>query len=207
MDKKLLIESGGVLRKPAAFKEEEGGRAKWSAPVWKLGEMNLNGRIYSLPLAEKIVEESPITLAYDGHDVDYMTGEEYGIAKAVCKNPRIEDGQLWVDIEFVDSEYEALLVTLMEKGIEIGVSSVGYGEQDPMSGIIIPESYELVRFLDFVVCPAGEVYLKMGERTRKEHRRRSAETVVKTDADKAVAERRSKVARDLAKFFIRRDKE
>ena len=148
-----------------------------------------------------------ITLAYDGHDVDYMTGEEYGIAKAVCKNPHIEDGQLWVDIEFVDSEYEALLVTLMEKGIEIGVSSVGYGEQDPMSGIIIPESYELVRFLDFVVCPAGEVYLKMGERTRKEHRRRSAETVVKTDADKAMAGRRSKVARDLAKFFIRRDKE
>ena len=162
MEKKLLIESGGYLSKPAVMKESEGdGKAKWSAPVWKIGEMNLNGRIYSMPLAQRIVNENQTTLAYDGHDVNWVTGEEYGIAKAVCSNPRIEDMQLVVDIDFVDEKYEQLLLTLMEKGIQIGVSSVGWGEQDPVSGIIIPESYELLRFLDFVVFPAGEVYVKM----------------------------------------------
>ena len=205
MEKKLLIESGGYLAKPAVMKESEGaGKTKWSAPVWKIGEMNLNGRIYSMPLAQRIVEEKPVTVAYDGHDVNWVTGEEYGIAKAVCLNPRIEDMQLWVDIEFVDEKYEQLLLTLMEKGIQIGVSSVGWGEQDPVSGIIIPESYELLRFLDFVVCPAGEVYAKINEKARNQRQRRSGETVVKTEADEAMAERRSRVAEDLARLLTRR---
>ena len=205
MERKLLIESGGYLKKTAVMKESEGeSKAKWSAPVWKLGEMNLNGRIYSLPLAERLVAEGRSTLSYDGHDVNWVSGEEYGIAKAVCSNPRIEEMQLVVDIEFVDKAYESLLVELMEKDIQIGVSSVGYGEQDPVSGIIIPESYELVRYLDFVTMPAGEVYMKMGEKARTQRQRRSVETVVKTGADEAMAERRSKVAKDLAKFLIRR---
>ena len=204
MEKKLLIESGGYLSKPAAMKESEvDGKAKWSAPVWKIGEMNLNGRIYSMPLAQRIVSENQTTLAYDGHDVNWVTGEEYGIAKAVCSNPRIEDMQLVVDIDFVDEKYEQLLLTLMEKGIQIGVSSVGWGEQDPVSGIIIPESYELLRFLDFVVCPAGEVYVKMGEKARNQRQRRSEETVVKSEADEAMAERRSRVAEGLANLMIR----
>ena len=205
MDKKLLIESGGYLSRPGSIKESEGdGKAKWSAPVWRIGEMNLNGRIYSMPLAQRIAAEQKTTMAYDGHDVNWITGEEYGIAKAVCSNPRVEDNQLWVDIEFVDEVYEKRLLSLMEKGIQIGVSSVGYGEQDPVSGIIIPESYELVRYLDFVTMPAGEVYARIGEKARNQRQRRSEETVVKTEADKAMAERRSKVAEGLAKLIVRR---
>ena len=142
-------------------------------------------------------------MAYDGHDVNWITGEEYGIAKAVCFNPHIEDMQLWVDIEFVDKAYETLLTQLIEKGIQIGVSSVGWGEQDPVSGIIIPESYELLRFLDFVICPAGEVYVKMGEKARNQRQRHSEETVVKTEADEAMAERRSKIAEGLARLLVR----
>ena len=203
MEKKLLIESGGCLSKPAVMKEAGGEKTKWSAPIWRIGEMNLNGRIYSLPLAERIVAEKRTTLAYDGHDVNWITGEEYSIAKAVCSNPRIESGQLWVDIDFVDKDYEARLISLIDKDVQIGVSSVGYGEQDPVSGIIIPESYELVRYLDFVTMPAGEVYVKMGEKARNQRQRRSEETVVKTGADKAMAERRSKVAEGLARLLIR----
>lgn len=205
MGKKLLIESGGYLKKPAVLNEAEGEeKARWSAPVWRIGEMNLNGRIYSMPLAERIVAENPVTVAYDGHDVNWVTGEEYGIAKAVCSNPRIEDMQLIVDIDFVEKAYEEKLIALMDRGIQIGVSSVGFGEQDPVSGIIIPESYELLRFLDFVICPAGEVYMKMGEKARIQCQRRSAEPVGNAEADEAMAERRSEVAKDLARFLIRR---
>ena len=204
MEKMLLIESCGVLHKPVLKEETGGSDGKWTASVWKLGEMNLNGRIYSRPLAERIVAEAKSTLAYDGHDVNWITGEEYGIAKAVCSNPRIEGNELRVDIEFVDSEYEKRLELLSSKGVAIGVSSVGYGELDPMSNVIVPETYELVRYLDFVTMPAGEVYATMGEKARPTRQRRSAETVVKTEADEAMAERRSKVARDLASLLIRR---
>ena len=203
MEKKLLIESGGVLHRPMLKEEAGGGNGRWTATVWKLGEMNLNGRIYSRPLGERIVAEGKVTVAYDGHDVNWVTGEEYGIAKAVCSNPRIEGNELRVDIDFVDQEYEKLLELLVEKGVAIGVSSVGYGELDPMSNVIIPESYELVRYLDFVTMPAGEVYATMGEKARAQRLKRSEETVVKTEADEAMAERRQKVAEGLARLFTR----
>lgn len=201
MERKLFVESCGVLHKPA-LKEEAGNGGKWTATVWKLGEMNLNGHIYSMPLAQRIVSENKATIAYDGHDVNWTTGEEYGIAKAVCSNPRIEGLELKVDIDFVDREYEKLLISLSEKGIAIGVSSVGWGELDPVSGIIIPETYELVRYLDFVTMPAGEVYAKMGEKAGNGRPGRSPDPV--GDGDKAVAERRRKVAEGLADLLMRR---
>lgn len=205
MEKKLLIESDGYLKRPSVIKEEEGSTSgKWTAPVWRIGELNLNGRIYSMPLAQRMVDENRTTVAYDGHDVNWITGEEYGIAKAVCSNPRIEDNLLVVDIDFVDKAYEEKLRTLMEKGIQIGVSSVGFGEVDPATCMIIPESYELLRFLDFVVCPAGEVYAKIGEEARNTRRRLSTEAMARAEAEKAMAERRSKVAEGLADFMTRR---
>lgn len=203
MEKKLLIESGGVLHKPV-LREEEGTKGKWTATVWKLGERNLNGRTYPRELGERLARENQSTMAYDGHEVDWITGQEYGIAKAVCSNPRVEGNELRVDIDFVDENYEALLEKLSEKGIPIGVSSVGYGDVDPVNGVVKAESYVLVRFLDFVTMPAGEVYAKMGEKAREARRKRSEEAVAKTEADKAMAERRQKVAKELANLFVRR---
>lgn len=139
--------------------QEAEGKRKWTADVWKLDEINFNGRIYSTALAQRICAEGKKTLARDGHDSDWRRGEEYEGTKAICLNPRIEDRKLVVDIDFIDEEYEQMLATIASKGIPIGVSSVGYGEVDE-SGLVIPETYEMVRFLDFVTCPAGDVYAK-----------------------------------------------
>ena len=204
MERQLLIESGGVLHQPQ-LNEESGSKGVWTATVWKLDERNINGRTYPKALGERIAREGKSTMAYDGHEVDWITGQEYGIAKAVCSNPRIEGNELRVDIDFVDESYEALLEKLVEKGIAIGVSSVGYGDVDPMTGVVNEASYVMVRFLDFVTMPAGEVYAKMGERARNPRQRRSEETVVKTEAEKAMARRRSKAAEGLARLLIRRD--
>ena len=203
MEKKLLVEAGGVLTR-SVLSEKEGEGGKWTATVWHLGERNLNGRTYPRELGERICRDNPTTMAYDGHDVDWCTGQEYGIAKAVCSNPRIEGNDLKVDIEFVDEDYERLLEKLSEKGVSIGVSSVGYGDVDPTDGVVRAESYVLVRFLDFVTMPAGEVYANMGEKAREARRKRSEEAVAKTEADKAMAERRQKVAEGLANLFVRR---
>lgn len=170
MEKKLLRESGGVLSQPK-LNESEGDKG-WTAQVWRLDEVNLNGRIYSTELAQRLVKDNKSTLAYDGHDAEYASGAQYSIAKAVCKEPWIENGGLFVHISFIDKTFEEQLKALMSEGVAIGVSSAGYGEVDE-SGMVVPESYELVRYLDFVTCPAGEVYAKYGEeakngRTEKE---------------------------------------
>ncbi len=163
MKRQMFIESA-VLSVPQLAESENGG--KWEAQVWKLDQVNLNGRIYSTELAKRIVQLNKVTLAYDGHDADWKSGNEYGCAKAVCKNPRIESNALVVDIEFVDKAFEKNLKLIASMGVPIGVSSCGYGEVDE-SGMVIPESYELVRYLDFVTAPAGGVYANQKEEKGK----------------------------------------
>lgn len=142
------------------LQEEKGAAGGWEAPIWRLGVLNLNGRIYPESLADKIIGENKTTVAYDGHNADAFS--EYEAVKAIAKNPRKVVNpagitELWVDIIILDATYEAQLQKLMSYGIPIGVSSVGWGETDA-NGLVVTATYELVRYLDFVLTPAGEVY-------------------------------------------------
>ncbi len=158
--KKLFMETMSIdAEKIRSVKltEEEGKKysAHWTAPVWHLDAVNLNGRIYSTELAQRIVAESPVTGVCDGHDPDYHF--EYKNFVAVAKNPKIEDGFLWVDIYMVDPVFAERLEQMHSLGLPIGVSSCGFGETDQV-GKVISSSYELCRYMDFVTSPAGLVY-------------------------------------------------
>lgn len=154
MKKELLREHSMVnLRQIIAEGKETS--STWTAPIWKLDKLNLNGRVYSTKLAQRIVAENKVTGCCDGHDPSYT--QDYKNYMAVAKNPRIEGEELWVDIKIIDESYQALLSALIAEGVPIGVSSVGYGECDK-DGVVDPNTYELVRYLDFVSCPAGEVF-------------------------------------------------
>ena len=155
MTKKLLEDTMMVV--PKKVINEATGDGKWVAPIWNLDKLNLNGRVYSTTLAQRIVRENKVTGVCDGHEPDYH--REYGNFIAVAKNPSIKEGQLWVEIEMINDEYGKHLERCMEKGLPIGVSSVGYGDCD-QDGVVDANTYELVRYLDFVTSPAGEVYAK-----------------------------------------------
>jgi len=130
----------------------------YKVPVWVLDVENLNGRTYPTELGERIVAENAITPALDGHPV-----EEIGIAfedvKAVSKNPSIEDGVLWVETYFVDEDYFNKIERILYHESQVGLSSVGFGEMDE-NGVIDPESYGLVRYMDFVLNPSYGVYIQ-----------------------------------------------
>lgn len=183
-----LIESCVLVKVPLQESEASG---TWVADVWKLGERNLNGRTYTKEVAEKVIKEKPSTLAYDGHFADMVSGNEYGIAKAVCKNPRIEGNLLRVDLEFIDEEFEEKLNKIAKAGVPIGVSSVGFGETDE-KGVIIPATYSLVRYLDFVTMPAGEVYANKESKEVE-----NSESVDKENENKEVSESRLKLAKKI----------
>jgi len=151
--------------------EQSGSVSAWSAPIWNIGKLNLNGRVYTDDLAKRLVSENRATLAYDSHRHEW--GEAYLAAVAVARNPRIEDGQLWVDIFFVDKAYSDKLSAIQQAGVSIGVSSVGYGETDN-DGVVNAATYELVRYLDFVTDPANETYAGPGEETGTEKKEESA---------------------------------
>lgn len=144
------------LNKMPLSEKSETVKGQWKAPIWNLGKLNLNGRVYTRELGERIVKESLVTGAYDGHD---SWDKEYADFKAICKDPWIENDQLWVNIHIIDEKYEEILNKCSDLGMLIGVSSVGYGEED-MDGVVNATTYELVRYLDFVTTPAGSVYAK-----------------------------------------------
>lgn len=151
--------------------EQTGSVSAWSAPIWNIGKLNLNGRVYTEELAKRLVSENRATIAYDSHRHEW--GEAFQNAMAVTRLPRIEDGQLWVDIFFVDKAYSDKLSAIHQAGVSIGVSSVGYGETDN-DGVVNAATYELVRYLDFVTDPANETYAGPGEQTGTEKKEESA---------------------------------
>lgn len=146
------------------LKDQSGAVSAWTAPVWNIGKLNLNGRLYTEDLAKRIVAENAATISYDSHRHEW--GDAYLEVRAVSKNPRIEGDQLWVDIFMVDAAYAAKLEAIHTAGVGIGVSCVGYGETDK-DGVVNAATYELVRYLDFVVDPANETYAAPGGGDKK----------------------------------------
>lgn len=205
----LLVESG-ILKVVKALEESQGNPDSevWTSEVWRLDEVNLNGRVYTTELAEKIVKEGAKTMAYDGHDADWLAGHDYEPAVAYCDNPRIENKCLVVDIHFLESQKDSASVKnireLYKAGIPIGVSSVGYGTINDDG--IVQMDYELIRYLDFVSMPAGLVYAapkKESETDPEPEPQPAEETVV--ESDPAVAEAaRAKAKEAFSKYLKRR---
>lgn len=153
--KKLIETTFGSLKQSEIKEGQESEANVWTASIWKLDKINLNGRVYPTTLAQRLINENKATPVCDGHEPDYHS--EFINYRAVAKEPKIIDGELVVTIKVIDEKYNELLLRLLKEGIGIGVSSVGYGSCD-RDGVIDDKSYELVRYCDFVTSPAGEVY-------------------------------------------------
>ena len=205
-EENLLIESG-TLRVTKVMVESQSPVESdyWTAEVWRLDEVNLNGRVYSTELAQRIVKEGLKTMAYDGHEADWKSGHDYAPAIAYCENPRIENGCLVVDIHFLESQKDNPSVKnireLFKAGLPIGVSSVGYGSIDENG--VIQQDYELVRYLDFVAMPAGLVYaVPKSEKRDPEPEPQPADDGSVEPSDPAVAEKaKAKAKESFAKYL------
>lgn len=163
--KQKLIESAinVEFRRPVLSDSLASDGKTWSVPLWNLGKMNLNGRIYSEDLAKRLCVENKDTLCMDGHNDLF----EYAAAMAHAHDPWIENGQLWVKFEFIDEEYEKKIRFCLDNGIPVGVSSVGWGDMDK-DGNVNADTYELVRYFDFVSTPANETYVQESTETEDE---------------------------------------
>lgn len=216
MKKKILVEGRelnlmtetATLRREQVLTESEGSesKSKWVADIWKLGEENLNHRIYPVELGERLVKEQPVTTVNDGHFRDWTTGMEYECAKAVTKNLRIENNLLKADIEFLESEkdYEKRLEELYQKGVAIGVSSVGYGEYLGDGKTIDPESYTVVRLMDFVTTPAGQVYASMEQDDSDDNQDDDKDEELSSHADEKKSETSEKKVKAISEIINRR---
>ena len=134
-------------------------REGFEVPVWRLDKKNLNNRIYSRKLGEKVVKEFKELVTVNL--ADHPEGDSDGSVKdilAVSKNPHIRDGILYVDAYPVDEAFANKLERIIELGGGLGVSSSCYGDVDG-NGNVLEEDFEVTRFFDWVLSPSYEVYV------------------------------------------------
>jgi len=156
---KETIQITNLVKKTIKMKEDVGegsnGFFYEKVPVWRLDTENLNGRIYTTQLGERIVAENAITNVLRNHIDDFQA--EIADIKAIAKNPVIEDGFLKVDIQMVDYAFANHIENIVSAGGRVGLSSVGYGYLNDNKEV---EDYTLVRYADFVINPSAFVYIE-----------------------------------------------
>ena len=207
-DKENLLIESGTLKVVKVMTESQGNPDSdiWTAEVWRLDEVNLNGRVYGTELANRVVRDGLKTMAYDGHEADWRSGHDYAPAIAYCDNPRIENKCLVVDIHFLEGQRENASVKnireLFKAGLPIGVSSVGYGSIDENG--VVQEDYEVVRYLDFVAMPAGLVYAEPKTENNDPEPETDPAGESVDNPDPAVAEADKARARESFKNYLNR---
>lgn len=144
-------------------------RAAYEFPVWRLDKKNLNERVYSKKLAEKVIKSSPVTHGLMNHPKD----EDVNVEKIFCveRNPHIKDGIMWIDAYLV-GDHGQHVQEIIEAGGQVGLSSSAYGDVDD-KGNVMEEEFEIERYADFVDAPSYEVFatsenaLEMDEQEEK----------------------------------------
>jgi len=184
------------LTESEALLEQDGTtykcRGAYEIPVWRLDQKNLNERIYSSKLAEKLMKESAVTLGLANHPKD-----EADVLNtfAVEKNPHVREGIMYVDAYLVGKNGE-LANEILEAGGQIGLSSSAYGDVDD-NGTVLEEGFEIERYADWVDQPSYQVFAsKESKKEEKEEDKESAEKKVEEKVEekkeKAMAENPTK---------------
>ena len=132
--------------------------AVYTFPISRPDEKNLNGRIYTSKLWEKVIKEKQADGCYglmdhpqeDGSTKDYW---------CVWRNLRFsEDRKLILADAYLFGMWGKQVLEALEAGGSIGLSSSGWGEFNDDNTTLNEETYLLERVADHVLNPSYEVF-------------------------------------------------
>jgi hypothetical protein len=152
--KEKLIESNGM---------ELIAKRKFRCPVSRYDYENLNGRIYSKKLWEKVIKEQKDIWEGCPCLADHPTGDDSGSVRnivGIWNNLHFgesKDNLLYADITFV-GDLGQKAIDVMEAGGRVGFSSSGFGDLKEDSKYIDEATYQIERISDWVLTPSQEVY-------------------------------------------------
>jgi hypothetical protein len=131
----------------------------YTFPFTRPGQKNLNGRIYSYALWDRVFDQykGRSTLGLMNHPED--DGDPKNIW-CVWKNLRYnEDKTLGIaDCYVIDNEWGKTAIGVLENDGPVGLSSSGLGDFEADGITVDPETYELERVSDWVLNPSYSVF-------------------------------------------------
>jgi len=140
--------------------EDAAGVTLWEMPISRYNFTNLNGRMYSKALWERVINEQSGTWKGQVGLADHPVGNGDGAFKesaCVWLDMRLdESGLVWGTCAFV-GPFGKLAEDILVKGGRVGFSSSGLGDLLE-SGEVDPNTYLIERAADLVLTPSANVY-------------------------------------------------
>lgn len=147
-----------VTEKATGDTKQYKAKAVYTFPISRPDKENLNGRIYTSKLWEKVIKEKQAEGSFGLMDHP----EEEGSTKdcfCVWRNLRFSEDKKFILCDaYLFGRWGQDVLEALEAGGKIGLSTSGFGEFEDDDKTLNPETYMLERVADFVFNPSYEVF-------------------------------------------------
>ena len=161
-----------LKRCPAKLTESVKDSAEgWWVPISFYNKKNLNNRIYNRKLWENVINNQKETYVGSPMPTDHPAGDSDGNPRDICG--------VWLDAKMDEPGPDGvglvwgLLVPSgrlgddlrdhIKHGLKVGTSSSGFGDMMPDGVTVDPDTYQIERLADFVLCPSQGTYFSYDE--------------------------------------------
>lgn len=161
-----------LKRCPAKLTESVKDSAEgWWVPISFYNKKNLNNRIYNRKLWENVINNQKETYVGSPMLTDHPAGDSDGNPRDICG--------VWLDAKMDEPGPDGvglvwgLLVPSgrlgddlrdhIKHGLKVGTSSSGFGDMLPDGVTVDPDTYQIERLADFVLCPSQGTYFSYDE--------------------------------------------
>jgi hypothetical protein len=137
--------------------------AVYRFPFTRPGQKNLNNRIYSHELWDRVFQQNPVTTSLVDHPED--DGDPARIWAVMKNGAYNKDRTLGlVDCHIIDNDFGRTAIGVLTAGGGIGLSTSGLGDFEVDGITINPNTYVLERWADWVCQPSYSVFGAIDEK-------------------------------------------
>lgn len=141
----------------------------YTFPISRPNKKNLNERIYTSKLWEKVIKEKQADNSYGL--IDHPEGDgSFKDAFCVWRNVHFSpDRKLVLADAYLFGDHGKQVKAALEAGGKVGLSTVGYGDFKDDDSTIDENTYKLERVADFVLNPSYEVFGELSDQKEAVH--------------------------------------
>lgn len=144
------------------LKGSENSKRVWKLPVGKYGNMNGNKRVYPKKLWENVRDlQRDLWVGVSGladHPVEDDDPGEFKNQAIIWHEMDVGDDGIVYGYGTFIGEHGAMAEEILDNGGRVSTSSSGFGDVDPITRIVDPDTFQIERLADLVLNPSQGTY-------------------------------------------------